>query len=164
MHLQRKRKQAMKISKWLVGSAFILPFAINAPLVNAQVDPEKLPKEACSSITYSQDFIGKYPKAGAACQEVRVYKGKRYAKFNAKILLKDPAFMTVQVLNVAGDPLDSVTFKPASTGAKLLVNGKPETFAELQVGDPVTFWISENRFSMYSSPGHQVAATGMPPK
>jgi hypothetical protein len=153
----------MKISKWLLCSAVVLPFAIYAPLVKAQqVDPEKLPKVACSSLTYSQEFIGKYPKAGAACQEARVYKGKRYAKFNGKIAAKDPAYLTVEVHNVAGDPLDTVTFKP-NASAKLLVNGKPEAFSELQVGDPVTFWISENRFSFYSSPGGQVAGQGLPP-
>ena len=152
----------MKISKWLVCSAVILPFAIYAPLVNAQVDPDKLPKVNCSSLTFSQEFIGKYPKAGAACQEARVYKGKRYAKFNGKIVSKDPESLTVEVHNVAGDPLDNVVFKPNSS-AKLLVNDKPEAFSELRVGDPVTFWISENRFSFYSSPG-QVAGQGLPPQ
>jgi hypothetical protein len=142
----------MKITKWLAGTALVLPLAIGATLAQAQVDPETLPKVSCSNLTFSHDFLAKYPKAGAACIEARVYKGHRYAKFNGKVYLTNPDSITVQVFNVAGDPIDTITFKP-QPNTKLIVNGTPETFDQLKKGDPVTFWVSEKRFSIYGAPG-----------
>jgi hypothetical protein len=152
----------MNTTKWLAATALVLPLAIGATLARAQVDPEKLPKVSCSNLTFSHDFLAKYPKAGAACIEARVYQGHRYAKFNGKVYLKNPDSLTVQIFNVAGDPIDTMSFKPTA-GTKLLVNGEPETFDQLKEGDPVTFWISEKRFSIYSSPGAtKTASPGLP--
>lgn len=153
----------MNIYRWLACSVLSLPLAFGAQLANAQkVDPDKLPKVSCSDLTFSQDFLSKYPKAPAGCQEARVYKGKRYAKFNGKVYLKDPSFMTVQIFNVAGDPLDTVSFKP-STVATVIINGKRVKLTDLNVGDPVSFWISETRFAFYTSPG-KGASQGLPPR
>jgi hypothetical protein len=153
----------MNLYQWLACSALTLPLAIGAQRVNAQtVDPDNLPKVACTDLTFSQDFLKNYPKAPAACIEARVYHGTRYAKFNGKVFLTDPSFITVQVFNVAGDPLDTFSFKP-STNVTVIVNGKREKYSELKVGDPLTFWVSENRFSIYSAPGRG-ASTGLPPQ
>jgi hypothetical protein len=139
-------------TKWLAGTVLMLPLAVVAQQSGPHVDPDSLPKVSCSHLTFSHDFLAKHPKAGAACIEARVYKGVRYAKFNGKVYLTSPESITVQVLNVAGDPLDTVSFK-SSNSAKLLVNGQPEAFSELKKGDPVTFWVSEKRFSIYGEPG-----------
>lgn len=153
----------MKIYRWLACSALTLPLAIGAQLVNAQtVDPDKLPKVSCNDLTFSQEFLKNYPKAPAACLEARVYHGKRYAKFNGKVYMTDPNFITVQVFNVAGDALDTFSFKPSTT-AMLLVNGKQEKYSDLKVGDPLTFWVAETRFSFYTSPG-KGASAGLPPQ
>jgi hypothetical protein len=153
----------MKIYRWLACSALTLPLAIGAQQASAQsVNPDKLPKVACTDLTFSHDFLAKYPKAPAACQEARVYKGKRYAKFNGKVYLTDPSSMTVQIFNVAGDPLDTISFKPSAVGT-VFVNGQKEKLSELKVGDPLTFWIAESRFSIYTSPG-KGASAGLPPK
>ncbi len=143
----------MKISKWLACSALALPLSIGMQHANAQsVDPDKLPKVSCSELTFSQAFLAKYPKAPAACQEARIYKGKKYAKFNGKVYLKDESSMSVQVFNASGDPLDTISFKP-STAATVIVNGERAKLTDLKKGDPLTFWIAETRFSFYTAPG-----------
>ena len=153
----------MKINRWLASLAVTLPLAIGAQHLSAQtVDPEKLPKVACSSLTFSHDFLDKYPRAPAACQEARIYQGKKYAKFEGKVFLTDPSFITVQLFNVAGDPIETVSLKP-NPGVMLMVNGQQEKFSELRVGDPVTFWVSENRFSIYGTPGASASAEGTAP-
>ena len=153
----------MNIKKWLACSALALPLAIGMQHANAQsVDPDKLPKVACTELTFSHDFLAKYPKAPAACQEARVYKGKRYAKFNGKVSKKDASAMTVQVFNVAGDPLDTISVKPSAT-ATVVVNGERAKLTDLKVGDPLTFWVAETRYSFYSSPG-KGASQVLPPK
>jgi hypothetical protein len=153
----------MNISKWLACSALTLPLAIGMQHANAQsVDPDKLPKVGCSELTFSHEFLAKYPKAPAACQEARVYKGKKYAKFSGKVYLKDASSMSVKVMNMAGDPIDTVSFKP-STVATVLVNGEPVKLTDLKVGDPITIWVSETRFSFYTAPG-KGASPGLPPR
>ena len=153
----------MNIYKWLACSALTLPLAIGMQQANAQkVDPDKLPKVGCSELTFSQAFLSKYPKAPAACQEARVYQGKKYAKFSGKVYLKDPSSMSVQVNNVAGDAIDTVSFKP-STAATVIVNGERVKLTDLKVGDPITIWVAESRFSIYTAPG-KGASPGLPPK
>src|SRR5882672_5550778 len=155
----------MNITKWLACSALTLPLAIGMQHANANahsIDPDKLPKVACSELTFSHDFLTKYPKAPAACQEARVYKGKRYAKFNGKVYLKGASSMSVRVMNVGGDPIDTVSFKP-STVATVLVNGEPVKLTDLNVGDPITIWVAETRFSFYTAPG-KGASPGLPPQ
>jgi hypothetical protein len=154
----------MNITRWLAGTALVLPLAIGATSAQALVDPDSLPKVSCSNLTFSHEFLAKYPKAGAACIEARVYKGHRYAKFNGKVYLINPDSITVQIFNVAGDPIDTISFKP-TPNTKFLVNGEPETFDQLKKGDPLSFWISEKRFSIYGTPGSpKTASPGLAPQ
>jgi hypothetical protein len=143
----------MKIYRLLGCAAIILPLSLAALPASAQkIDPDKLPKISCTDLVYSHAFLDKYPKAPAACLEARVYKGAKYAKFSGKVFIPGTDVITVQVFNVAGDPLLTFSFKP-SPAARLVVNGKTESWAELQKGDPVTFWVSEKRFDFYTGPG-----------
>jgi hypothetical protein len=143
----------MNIKKWLACSALTLPLAIGMQQANAQkVDPDKLPKVACSELTFSHAFLSKYPKAPAACQEARVYQGKRYAKFSGKVSKKDESGLSVQVNNVAGDPIDTLSVKPSTT-ATVIVNGERVKLSDLKSGDPITIWVAETRFAFYATPG-----------
>ena len=143
----------MNISRLLSCAALLLPLSLAALPASAQkIDPNKLPKVNCTDLVYSQKFLAQYPKAPAACLEARVYKGQRYAKFTAKVFIPGAEIITVQLLNVAGDPLTTVSFKP-SPAARLVVNGKTEAWSELQKGDQVSIWVNEKRFDFYSGPG-----------
>jgi hypothetical protein len=51
--------------------------------------------------------------ATAACLDVRVKDSTRYAKFQAKVYISDPEFMTVELLDVAGNPVTTFSFKPS---------------------------------------------------
>ena len=152
----------MKISRWLACTALVLPVAIGSQLVSAQtVGSDTGTVIPCSDLTFSKAFLAKYPKAPAACIEARSYHGKKYAKFNGKVYLIEGASMTVQVNNVAGDALSALTVQPSQT-ATLLVDGKPEKFSDLKVGDPISIWVSQDRFSFYSAPGHSAGKVTAP--
>ena len=143
----------MNIKRWLACSALTLPLAIGMQNANAQkVDPDKLPKIACSELTFNHAFLAKYPKAPAACQEARVYQGKRYAKFSGKVTKKDESSLSVAVNNVAGDPIDTLSVKPSTT-ATVIVNGERMKLTDLKPGDPITIWVAESRFAFYAYPG-----------
>ena len=129
----------------------VLCLALAAPVSFAwaaqKVDPEKLPKVACSEIKFSKAFLDKYPMAPAACLEGRVYNGVTYGKFDAKVYINGmPDFVTFQLLNAAGDPLANSTFsaKPRP-GAVVHVNGKSVKPADAKVGEKLTFWVPENK-------------------
>ncbi len=141
----------MKFRSCLLLAALALPASV-ALAAAALSDPDTLPKVSCTEFTYSSTFLARYPKAPAACQEGRVANGVKYAKFNAKVYLANPDFITVQLLNVAGDMISTFSFKPAA-GAKITVNGKAEAFSDLKVGDPITFWLPEKSLKARALPG-----------
>jgi hypothetical protein len=136
----------------LFVSALALPLAIG--IAHAVVDPDELPQVSCSELKFGAAFLAKFPQAPQACQDGRIYKGKRYAKFEAKVYISDPAFMTVQMLNVAGDTVTTFSFKPSPT-QHVLTNGKEKLFHDLKVGEKITIWVSEKRLEAYELPGSQ---------
>jgi hypothetical protein len=152
----------MKISRWLACTAVVLPVAIGAQSVSAQqVGSDVGTVIKCTDLTFSKAFLAKYPKAPAACIDARTYNGKKYARFDGKVYLIEGHSMTIQFNNAAGDVLTAVTVQPSTT-ASLLVNGKPEKFSELKVGDPISIWVSQDRFSFYSAPGHSAGKVVAP--
>jgi hypothetical protein len=149
----------MKMTKWVLFlSALVLPLSMNgctasgAAQAAKPVDPAKLPKVECSDLKFSTAFLDKYPTAPAACREAREYNGKRYAKFEAKVYISDPEFMTVQLLNVVGDPLTTFSFKPRPD-QHVKINGKDTKFHDAKVGEKLTFWVSEDRMTASELPG-----------
>jgi hypothetical protein len=135
-------------------SALILA-ALAAPAslaLAASPDPDSWPKVSCDGFTYSAALLKRYPKAPAACLEGRqAPDGTKYAKFNGKVYLNGPGRTTVQMLNVAGDPLSTFSFKGVA-GGKVTVNGKSENISDLKPGEVITFWVPENRLEAHSLP------------
>jgi hypothetical protein len=136
-------------AKWLLA-ALALPLTISTAF--AAVDPEKLPQVQCSEMHFGAAFLAKYPKAPLACQDARVYKGKRYAKFVAKVYISSPQFMTVELLDPAGATVTTFSFKPAP-GQGVHVNGQLRKFSDMSVGEKLTIWVSEKRLAAMELPG-----------
>jgi hypothetical protein len=138
-------------AKWLFA-ALALPLTIGTTF--AAVDPDKLPQVACSDLKFSPAILAKYPKAPAACLDARVYKGHRYAKFEAKVYISSPQFMTVELLDASGATVTTFSFKPgAGTVQGVHVNGKLRKFSDMAVGEKLTFWVSEKRLTAMELPG-----------
>jgi hypothetical protein len=142
----------MKRSTWLFVSALVLALPLSMATASAAVNPDKLPQVDCSTLKFGAAFLAKFPKAPAACQDARVYKGKRYAKFVAKVYISDPAFMTVQILNAAGSTVETFSFKPGPN-QHVMVNGEQKVFHDIAVGDKITIWVSEKRLTAAYLPG-----------
>jgi hypothetical protein len=104
-------------------------------------------------VTYSQEFLAKYPNAPAACQEVVVANGQKWVRFNAKT--KDAAArgeVTIDVMNSYGTPVATLTFA-FTPDAQVTVGGKPVMASSLKGGEEITIWMPENRFGFYSQAG-----------
>jgi hypothetical protein len=115
----------------------------------------------CSDMTYKKEFLDKYPKAPAVCRTVSVKNGVHSAMFSGKVVGMDKGSVTVQFTNVVGDPvagMDPLTFTPTS-GSKLHVNGKVESYKDLKKGDKLDFWVSENRVGVVTDPEEVTTVT-----
>jgi hypothetical protein len=137
-------------SQWILLGALSLSLAIRT--ASAAVNPDKLPQVSCSAVKFSAAFLAKWPKAPAACQDARVYKGQTYAKFQVKVYISSPEFMTFQILDSSGATVTTASMKPGPDQG-VHVNGKLEKFHDMSVGETLTFWISENRTAAQELPG-----------
>jgi len=154
----------MNKTKLVFLAAFALPLSIGTVYADKPFDPEALPKVECSALKFGAAFLEKYPKAPAACLEARDNKGQRYAKFEAKVYISDPEFMTVSMLNAAGETVTTFSFKPGPK-AHVNVEGKEKKFHDLAVGEKVTFWVSEKRMTAAALPSSTSESWAvLPPK
>lgn len=137
-----------KVTRLLIALTF--PMSIGSSF--AAVDPDKLPQVPCSSLHFGAAFLAKYPKAPEACQDARVYKGKRYAKFEAKVYISSPQFMTIQMLDSTGATVTTFSFKPGPDQG-VHMNGQLRKFHDMAVGEKLTIWVSEKRMAASELPG-----------
>jgi hypothetical protein len=151
----------MTRTKGLLLAAIALPLAFSAAQAKP-VDPDKLPQIACSDIKFSPAFLAKYPKAPAACLDGREYNGKRYAKFQTKVYISDPAFMTVSLLDPKGEAVTTFSFKPGPDQG-VHVNGQLRKFHDMKVGEVLTIWVSEDRTTAQELPGSTTNSWAMLP-
>jgi hypothetical protein len=118
-----------------------MAFAANAaPTVKA-------PQESCSAIEWSPAFLKEYPKAPAACREVTVKDGVKFAKFNGKVSKVGHHFVQVEISDVADIPISTIAFE-IGTGGRITMGDTVEKVKDLKVGDTLTFWVREGQFGI----------------
>jgi hypothetical protein len=116
-------------------------YAANAPPI------VKAPKESCSNIEWNTEFLKDYPTAPAACREVTVKDGVKYATFNGKVSKVGHQFVQVAVSDAFDNPISMIAFQ-LGAGGRITVDGKEERVKDLKVGDHLTFWVREGRFGV----------------
>jgi hypothetical protein len=114
--------------------------------------------DTCMDIQWSAELLKMYPRAPAACQEVAVRHGKKYARFTGKVTAVAPDVVTVRFLNVAGDPGREIQLKPGQD-AKVEMAGKKVEYSKLQKDDVLTFWVPEQQVGVISDPDDKAAST-----
>src|SRR5262245_54796825 len=105
-----------------------------------------------SNITFSQDFLSRYPTAGNACREVKGENGKKWARFDADVARVSGNRVTANFVDRFDKKLGTITFDAASD-ARVQVNGRPMRFSSLKPGDKLSFWMPEDRVGFYAEPG-----------
>ena len=129
----------------------ILAALIVAPVVALAEDAPKL--SCLTDIVFSQEFLAKYPNAGAVCKEVVVKDGTKWARFDANVVSVKGNLVTADFLGSrAQNTISTVTFS-VSPQAKVQMNGKEIKATELQAGDSLSFWVPESRAGFYAAPG-----------
>jgi hypothetical protein len=134
----------MKQFRTLGLLAIALPAVAFAATASAAIEA---PKESCSNIEWSPAFLKDYPKAPAACREVTVMDGVKYAKFNGKVSKVGENFVQVEVSDVADIPISTIAFQ-VGVGGRVTMGDKVEKVKDLKLGDLLTFWVREGQFGI----------------
>jgi len=104
------------------------------------------------NFTFSHEFLDKYPNAGAACREVKVENGERWARFDAHVARVRRNRVTANFVDRSDRSFGTITFD-AAPDARVYMNGRPMRYALLKRGDKLSFWMPESRVGFYAEPG-----------
>src|ERR1700689_724677 len=119
----------------------VIAFAAQAPLA---VDT---PSNTCANIQWNPAFLKEMPKAAAACREVTVKDGVKFAKFDGKVSKVGRNFVQVEVSDVADIPISTIAFQ-IGAGGRVTLNDKTVKVADLKLGDQLVFWVHEGKFGI----------------
>jgi len=121
--------------------------AVPAVTFGANAPPVMAAKESCANIEWSPDFLKEYPQAPAACRNVVVKDGVKFATFDGKVSKVGHEFVQVEVSDVADIPISTIAFK-IGVGGKVTMDSKVKKVKDLKVGDLLTFWVREGQFGI----------------
>ena len=112
-----------------------------------QAAPTLGPSNDCASIVWNPGFLQELPKAAAACRDVTVKDGVKYAQFKGKVSKVGKHYVQVAISDVANIPISMIAFE-IGIGGKVTLNDKETKVADLKVGDQLTFWVHEGEFGV----------------
>jgi hypothetical protein len=140
----RSRKPKVNKFKSLLICAIAVPVIASAADAPLAVDA---PGNSCANIQWNPAFLKEMPKAAAACREVTVKDGVKFAKFNGKVSKVGKDFVEVEVSDVADIPISTIAFQ-TGVGGRITLNEKVIKVADLRLGDKLTFWVHEGQFGI----------------
>lgn len=109
--------------------------------------PSPGPSNDCASIVWNPAFLQELPKAAAACRDVTVKDGIKYAQFKGKVSKVGKHYVQVAISDVANIPISVIAFE-IGDGGRITLNDKEEKVADLKIGDQLTFWVHEGEFGV----------------
>jgi hypothetical protein len=123
------------------------------PFAAFSADEPKGQELSCiKDVTWSHEFLERYPNAAPACREVKVKDGEKWVRFEAKVKGVKKNEVTLDFLNVRGDTLATATVAPKEA-SRLKVGGKDVKYSSLRAGDTLDVWMPESRLGFYAEPG-----------
>lgn len=120
------------------------------PLIGLADDQSKL--SCVKDITYSQEFLAKYPEAGAACREVVIKNGEKWARFDSEVVKVQGNSVTTNLKDATNNTLGTLTIS-AAPNTQISVSGQNDKFSALKPGDKLSIWVPESRMGFYAAPG-----------
>ncbi len=132
----------MRYTNALAFSLFVLP-----ALAVAAIPEVPAPAETCSNIQWSAAFLKDYPQAPAACRDVIIKDGVKYARIVGVVSEVGADYVQVAISDVADIPISVIAFQ-TGVGGMVTINDKPERVKDLKVNDRLTFWVREGQFGI----------------
>ncbi len=112
----------------------------------------------CMDIQWNADFLKAYPRAPAACQEIAVRNGKKFARFTAKVTAVGPGAVTVRFLTSSGEPGREISLEPGPN-ARVDIGGQKVEYSKLKKDDVLTLWVPERALGVISDPDDTASST-----
>jgi hypothetical protein len=113
---------------------------------------------ACMDMLWNAGLLKAFPRAPAACQEIALRDGRKFARFTAKVTTVDPDIVKVRFLTATGNLEREISVRTAP-GASVLLNGKKVSYSGLQKDDVLTFWVPESQLGVISDPEDTASST-----
>jgi hypothetical protein len=123
-----------------------------------QADTQTLAKPAvnagsCTDITWQKEILARYPNIAAACQEVVVSNGTRFARFTGELVRVSPnGRVTFDFMDRDGHSLGKpTTLLPAPT-QRALIQGKYYRLSDLIPGQQLNMYVPESGLTVATEP------------
>jgi hypothetical protein len=98
----------------------------------------------CSTVTWSQDALQKYPTIGAACQDVMQRDGKSYVKFTGEVVGVADGGRKLTI-DFKGGGVFTVS---APENMNVSINKQRTRVRDLRRGDQLSFYIPQDRLTV----------------
>ena len=98
----------------------------------------------CSTVTWSQDALQKYPTIGAACQDVMQRDGKSYVKFTGEVVGVADGGRKLTI-DFKGGGVFTVS---APENMNVSINKQRTRVRDLRRGDQLSFYIPQDRLAV----------------
>lgn len=140
----------------LVAMAVVLACANTASA--QQADAKTLDKPAvnaasCDDMTWQKQVVARYPNVAAACQEVVVSNGTRYARFSGELVqVNRDGSVKIDFKDRDGHSLGKpTTLQPAPT-QRALIQGQYYRLSELLPGQQLSMYVPEAGLTVATEP------------
>jgi hypothetical protein len=131
----------------LIGFLFVA-----IPIVASAQNTER--RLSCvKDITYSKEFLSKFPDAGAACIEAKTANGKKWIRFNAEVKKKEGDHLTVEFLDKEEKAVTTMIFAFDPNATIMMEDKSVKAASAAEEGDKIMVWVPETRFDLYAKPG-----------
>jgi hypothetical protein len=134
----------MNLKKMGGGAAFALAFSLPAFGQGGSDRPFTATGNTCSTVTWSQDALQKYPTIGAACQDVLQRDGKSYVKFTGEVVGVADGGRKLTI-DFKGGGVFTVS---APENMNVSINKQRTRVRDLRRGDQLSFYIPQDRLTV----------------
>ena len=128
-----------------IAASIAIPFASQAQ--------QDTTLSCVKDITYSQAFLAKFPRAGAACNEVVSVHGQKWVRFNAEVKNVESNHLTVDFLDKYRNSVSTMVFSFDPVATVTTENGQQIAASKAEPGEKILVWMPENRLGFYADPG-----------
>jgi len=104
-------------------------------------------------VSYSKEFLSKFPDAPAACNEVREQNGKKWVRFNAEVKKVEGNHMTMTFMDKEEHPISTLVFSFDPQATVTTEDDEVKSASKVEEGDKLKVWMPEDRFGVNAKPG-----------
>jgi hypothetical protein len=128
----------------------ILGVLAAVPLTAGAAQETKL--NCTKDISYSAEFLAKFPNASAACNEVVQANGQKWVRFNAEVKKREGNHLSVKFIDSHHNAVATMTFSFDPIAQVTLDNHEQKAATLLEEGDKLLIWMPESRIGLYAKP------------